>query len=184
MSMRSIGQNVANAACSHFVLSTIAMTSRAAVTIASLICASSSVASASPDSRVKPAAPRNAFWTLIRLNRPSPSCPTTDSASQRTRPPSISTLIPGWPASSEARRRPLVMTVSWLQGPRALRWRATERAVVLASNTMLSPSRTRVAAAAPIRPFSSAWRRSRISNASSGRLRSTAMAPPWVLTRR
>ena len=100
---------------------------------------------------MKPAAPRNAFWTLIRLNRPSPSWPTTDSASQRTRPPSISTVIPGWPASSEAIRRPLVMTVSWLQPPRALRWRATDRAVVLASMTMLSPSWTRAAPAAPIR---------------------------------
>ena len=72
------------------------------------------------------------------------------------------------------------MTVSWLQPPRALRWRATDRAVVLASNTMLSPSWTSVAATAPIRVFSSAWSRSRISNASSGRLRSIAMAPPWV----
>ena len=59
-----------------------------------LICASSSVASASPDSMVNPAAPRNAFWTLIRLNSPSPSCPTTDSASQRTRPPSMSDADP------------------------------------------------------------------------------------------
>ena len=91
----SVGQNVANAARSHFVWSTMAMTSRAAATIERLIWASSSVASASPDSRVNPAAPRNAFWTLIRLNRPSPSWPTTDSASQRTRPPSISTVMPG-----------------------------------------------------------------------------------------
>ena len=115
MLILSVGQNVANAARSHFVWSTMAMTSRAAATIERLICASSSVASASPDSGVKPAAPRNAFWTLIRLNSPSPSWPTTDSASQRTRPPSIRTTIPGCPASSEAIRRPLVMTVSWLQ---------------------------------------------------------------------
>ena len=57
------------------------------------------------------------------------------------------------------------MTVSWLQPPRALSWRATDSAVVLASITMLSPSWTRAAAAAPIRSFSSAWRRSRMSNA-------------------
>ena len=74
------------------------------------------------------------------------------------------------------------MTVSWLQPPRALRWRATERAVVLASMTMLSPSWTRAAAAAPIQRFSSAWSRSRISKASSGRLRSIAIAPPCVRT--
>ena len=91
----SVRQNVANAARSHFVWSTIAMTSRAAATIERLIWASSSVASARPDSRVKPAAPRNAFWTLIRLNTPSPSWPTTDSASQRTRPPGISDGDPG-----------------------------------------------------------------------------------------
>ena len=50
----SVGQNVAKAARSHFVWSTIAMTSRAAATIDRLIWASSSVASARPDSRVKP----------------------------------------------------------------------------------------------------------------------------------
>ena len=65
MSIWSVAQNVANAARSHFVLSTMAMTSRAAVTIERLICASSSVASLRPDSSVKPAAPRKAFWTLI-----------------------------------------------------------------------------------------------------------------------
>ena len=64
-----------------------------------------------------PAAPTKAVWTLIRSNRPSPRCPTTDIASSRTRPPVISTVIPGDPASSEAMRRPLVMTVSWLQPP-------------------------------------------------------------------
>ena len=53
-SIWSVGQNVANAARSHFVWSTIAMTSRAAATIERLIWASSSVASARPDSRVKP----------------------------------------------------------------------------------------------------------------------------------
>ncbi len=47
------------------------------------------------------------------------------------------------------------MTVSWLQPPRALSWRATASAVVLASMTMLSPSWTSAAAAAPIRDFSS-----------------------------
>ena len=94
-SISSVGQKVANAARSHFVWSTMAMTSRAAATIERLICASSSVASASPDSMVNPAAPRKAFWTLIRLNRPSPSWPTTESASQRTRPPSIRTVMPG-----------------------------------------------------------------------------------------
>ena len=93
--IRAVGQNVANAACSHFVWSTIAMTSRAAATMDCLIWASSSVASASPDSIRNPAAPRNARWTLTRRNRSSPSWPTTDMASQRTRPPSISTLIPG-----------------------------------------------------------------------------------------
>ena len=36
MLMRSVGQNVAKAVCSHFVWSTMAMTSRAAVTIAAL----------------------------------------------------------------------------------------------------------------------------------------------------
>ena len=92
--------------------------------------------------------------------------------------------MPGWPASSEAIRRPLVMTVSWLQPPRALRWRATDSAVVLASMTMLSPSWTRAAAGGADRAFSSACRRSRMSNASSGRLRSTAIAPPWVRTTR
>ena len=76
------------------------------------------------------------------------------------------------------------MTVSWLQPPRALSWRATARAVVLASITMLSPSWTSAAAAAPMRAFSSAWSRSRMSNASSGRLRSMAIAPPWVRTSR
>ena len=184
MLILSVGQNVANAARSHLVWSTMAMTSRAAATIERLIWASSSVASASPDSGVKPAAPRNAFWTLIRLNRPSPSWPTTDSASQRTRPPSIRTTIPGCPASSEAIRRPLVMTVSWLQPARALSWRATDRAVVLASITMLSPSCTSAAPAAPIHSFSSAWSRSRMSNESSGWRRSSAIAPPWVRTSR
>ena len=72
------------------------------------------------------------------------------------------------------------MTVSWLQREVALRWRATDRAVVLASITMLSPSWTRAAAAAPMRRFSSCWRRSRISNESSGRLRSRVIAPPCV----
>ena len=38
------------------------------------------------------------------------------------------------------------MTVSWLQPPRALSCRATDSAVVLASITMLSPSRTSAAA--------------------------------------
>ena len=65
----SVGQNVANAARSHLVWSTMAMTSRAAATIERLIWASSSVASLRPESMVKPAAPRNAFWTLIRLEQ-------------------------------------------------------------------------------------------------------------------
>ncbi len=145
-SIWSVWQNVANAARSHLVWSTIAMTSRAAATIARLIWASSSVASLRPDSRVNPAAPTIAFWTLIRSKRPSPSWPTTERASQRTRPPSIRTMIPGEPASSEAIRSPLVMTVSWLQPPCARSRRATASAVVLASMTMLSPSRTRDAA--------------------------------------
>ena len=68
----SVGQNVANAARSHFVWSTMATISAAAATMERLIWASSSVASARPDSIVNPAAPRNAFWTLIRLKSPSP----------------------------------------------------------------------------------------------------------------
>ena len=106
-SISSVGQNVANAARSHFVCRRCAMTSRAAATIERLIWASSSVASARPDSSVKPAAPRNAFWTLIRLNSPSPSWPTTESASQRTRPPSMSTVMPrdGRPAPRRAAAR-------------------------------------------------------------------------------
>ena len=56
-SMSSVGQNVANAARSHLVLSTIAMTSRAAATIERLICASSSVASLRPDSMREPGRP-------------------------------------------------------------------------------------------------------------------------------
>ena len=57
------------------------------------------------------------------------------------------------------------------------RWRATYRAVVLASKTMLSPSTTRAAAAAPIRDFSSRWSRSRTSNAGSGGWRSRRDRP-------
>ena len=95
-----------------------AMTRRAAATMERLICASSSVASERPGSRAKPAAPRNAVWTLIRSNSPSPRWPTTDIACQRTRPPVISTVIPCVPASSVAIRRPLVITVSPLQPPR------------------------------------------------------------------
>ena len=60
-----------------------------------LICASSSVASLRPASIAKPAAPMNAFWTLTFSNSPSPSWPTTDSASQRTNPPGITTVMPG-----------------------------------------------------------------------------------------
>ena len=149
-----------------------------------LIWASSSVASLNPDSSVNPAAPMIAFWTLIRLNSPSPSCPTTDRASHLTRPPSIRTTIPGEPASSEASRSPLVSTVSPLHPPCALRRRATARAVVLASMTMLSPSWISSTAAAPMAAFSSCRSRSRISKASSGALRSGTIAPPWVRTTR
>ena len=63
------------------------MTSRAASAMNRLIWASSSVASLSPDSRLMPAAPRNAFCTLILRKTPSPRGPTTESASQRTKPP-------------------------------------------------------------------------------------------------
>ena len=50
--------------------------------------------------------------------------------------------MPGWPASSEAIRMLLVTTVSPCQAPRSLRCRATKRAELLASRTMLSPSAT------------------------------------------
>ena len=55
-------------------------------TMRRLICASSSVASLRPVSMVKPAAPMNAFWMFTFSNSPSPSGPTTLSASQRTKP--------------------------------------------------------------------------------------------------
>ena len=60
------------------------------------------------------------------------------------------------------------------------RCRATASAVVLASKAMLSPSTTMLAASRPIRSFASGWRRSRTSNALSGRLPAAAIAPPWV----
>ncbi len=183
-SSSSVRQNVANATRCHLVWSTIAITRRAAATMERLICASSSVASERPGSRAKPAAPRNAVWTLIRSNRPSPRWPTTDIACQRTRPPVISTVMPCVPASSVAIRRPLVITVSPLQPPRCRIARATARPVVLASITIESPSCTSAAAAAPIRTFSSCWSRSRRSNAASGRSRSGSSAPPCVRTTR
>src|SRR4029453_11440613 len=114
-------QKVANAERPHLELSTMPMTSWAASAIARLICASSSVASLSPDSRLKPAAPRNAFWTLTLRKSPSPNGPTTDRASQRTKPPGITTVIPGIPANPWAIRRPFVMTVRCTQPPRRRR---------------------------------------------------------------
>src|SRR3954447_6861370 len=117
-------------------------------------------------------------------NSPSPSGPTTLSASQRTNPPGIATVIPGWPASSAATRSPLVTTVRCSQPPRALRWRVMARLVVLASMAMLSPSTTMDAASRPIAFFSARWSRSRTSNARSAPARDAATAPPWVRTSR
>ena len=94
-------------------------------------------------------------------------------------------MIPGEPASSEAIRSPLVMTVSWLQPPRALRCRATASAVVLASKAMLSPSRTRAAASGAdrvlLRPAGAA--RGRRTRAPDGCAPAT-IAPPCARTRR
>ena len=176
----SVGQKVANAVRPHFVWSTRATTSEAAPTIRRLICASSSVASLNPVSRVNPAAPMNAFWIFTFSSSPPPKGPTTDSASHRTKPPGRATVMPRWPASSEAMRSPLVMTVRCTHPPRVFRRRAMASAVVLASRAMLSPSTTSAAAAAPIRSFSARWRCSRTSNARSARLRLGASAPPWA----
>ena len=120
------------------------VTSIAPDTIARLIWASSSVASVRPDWIVKPAAPRNARAMLIRRKNPSPHGPTTDSASQRMRPPGIRIVIPSCPASSSAIRIPFVTTVSSRQPPIWRRRRATSSAVVLASNAIVSPSWTKV----------------------------------------
>ena len=71
------------------------------------------------------------------------------------------------------------MTVRWSQPPRALRCRATARAVVLASKAMLSPSIDHAPRpAGRCGPCSSGWRRSRTSNALSGRFPAAAIAPP------
>ena len=149
-----------------------------------LICASSSVASLRPASIAKPAAPMNAFWMLTFSNSPSPSGPTRLSASQRRKPAGMTTLMPGWPANSEAIRRPFVITVRWSQPPRPLRCRARASAVVLASRAMLSPSTTMPAATRPIASFSSGWIRSRTSNARSAPARPSVTAPPCVRTTR
>ena len=156
----------------------------AAATIERLIWASSSVASDRPASIANPAAPTKAVWMLTGRTGRRPA------ARRRTSPPSArahrssATVIPGDPASSEAMRRPLVMTVSWLQPPWARMRRATARPVVLASMTIESPSWTRAAAAAPMRAFSSCCSRSRRSKAGSGRSRTGRSAPPWVRVRR
>ena len=126
----------------------------------------------------------NAFWMFTRSSSPLPRGPTTERASDRTKPPGIATVIPRWPASSEAIRRPFVITVRCTQFARVVRALAIARAVVLASRAMLSPSITRPAAAAPIRSFSVRCRRSRTSNARSGRLRPGASAPPCARTTR
>ena len=60
-----------------------------------LICASSSVASLRPASRLNPAAPRNAFWTLTLSNRPVAQRADDERASHRTKPPGIATVMPG-----------------------------------------------------------------------------------------
>ena len=178
---RSVGQNVANAARSHFVWSTIAMTSRAAATIERLIWASSSVAS------LRPGLEREAGGAEERLLDVDPARTARRRAGRRpTAPPSgrgrraSATVIPGGRRAPTAIRRPLVMTVSWLQPPRALRCRATARAVVLASMTMLSPSLDQRGGRRADPRLLVRWSRSRMSNASSGRLRSAAIAPPWV----
>ena len=128
-----------------------------------------------------PAAPTNAVWTLIRSNRPSPRWPTTDIASQRTRPPVISTVIPGDPASSEAMRRPLVMTVSWLQPPWA-RMPSGDREAGGARVhddrvAVVDQGRGRGADAAPSRPAGAARGGRRRARGGRGRRR---CAPPWV----
>ncbi len=184
----SVRQNVANAERSHFVLSTMAMTSRADAVIARLICASSSVASERPVSTVNPAAPRNAFCTLILPNTPSPMWPTSESASQRTKPPGIATVIPGVPASSEAIRSPLVRMVRCVHGPPARICRATASAVVLASNAMLSPSVIMPAPRRPMTSFLAGCRSSRTWNVPSvrpsDRSPPRAIAPPCALISR
>ena len=164
---RQVRQNVANAVRPHFELSTMPMTSVAPLAMRRLICASSSVASLSPASSVNRPRPGTPSGRSPSRTGPSPSWPTRERASQRTNPPGIATVMPGMPASSDAIRRPFVITVRWSQPPRSLRWRATASAVVLASRAMLSPSTTIAAASRPMASFSARWSRSRTSNARS-----------------
>ena len=181
----SVRQNVANAARSHFVWSTMAMTSRAAATIERLICASSSVASERPESSANPAAPMNAVWTLIRSNRPSPSGPTTDSASQRTQPPGISDRDAR--VAGELRGDPQAVGDDRQVAPAAARLevaghREGRRAGVEGDAlAVVDERRRRPRRSRPSRRAGAA--RGRRTRAPAG-CRSSATAPPWVRTSR
>ena len=108
--------------------------------------------------------------------------PTSEADSGRREPPGMTIVTPGESRNSKAMKSPLVTTVSsrW-----SFRWRAACQAVVLASSAIASPSRTRAAAARPMRSFSG--RCSSLRSAKAGKSLSVSVfttAPPWVRTKR
>ena len=134
---------------------------------------------------MKPAAPRNAFWTLIRLEQAvaeladdGQRLPADAPAEHQDADPRVPGELRGEPQAvgDDRQLAPAAARLELAGDGQGRRAGVEHDALAVVDEGRARPPRCAA--------FSSAWSRSRISNASSGRLRSTAIAPPWVRTRR